>query len=426
MASVRHDTARAAAVRIVRTLRDAGHVAYFAGGCVRDELLGLTPSDYDVATDAVPDRVQRLFQRSSEVGKAFGVVIVRVNSDVIEVATFRADGDYSDRRRPDSVRFSTPEEDARRRDFTVNALFLDPDADPASNPQGLAKRPESGAVIDHVGGCADLAARVLRAVGDPDQRLAEDHLRALRAVRLAARLGFAIAPDTRAAITVHARELAGVSRERIGDELRRMLTHPARAAAAVLLRELALEAPVLGLASPPTGTLQPARLASLPPDASYPLALAAWFLDGQPALARSGIEPAVRSARSALCLSNDERTALRGILDTVVAFTSDWGLLSVARRKRTLATVAAEPAITLLAAHDPKAHALVQADRDALAATDSGISPAPLLTGDDLAALGLKPGPTFRTILEALYDAQLEEKIRTPAEARELARRLGV
>src|SRR5687768_567649 len=159
------------ALAVVRRLRDAGHVAYFAGGCVRDLLLGLEPKDYDVATDAPPERVRSLFNRTQAVGAAFGVILVRQRDSQVEVATFRSDGRYDDGRRPTGVRFTTAEEDARRRDFTINGLFLDPlDGDK---------------VIDFVGGQEDLKAGRLRAIGDPDARFAEDHLRLLRAVRFA-------------------------------------------------------------------------------------------------------------------------------------------------------------------------------------------------------------------------------------------------
>src|SRR5438067_13328797 len=162
---------------VLRGLREAGHVAYFAGGCVRDVLLGLEPKDYDVATDAHPQKVRSLFRSTAAVGQAFGVILVRLGKSVVEVATFRSDGRYVDGRRPEDVRFTTAEEDAKRRDFTINGLFFDP----------LEDR-----VIDYVGGQEDLTARRLRAIGDPWQRFEEDHLRLLRAVRFAARFDLEI------------------------------------------------------------------------------------------------------------------------------------------------------------------------------------------------------------------------------------------
>src|SRR3954471_7154893 len=167
------------ALAVVRRLREAGHVAYFAGGCVRDELLGLHPTDYDVATDAPPPRVRELFQNTQAVGAAFGVILVHHRRSVIEVATFRADLEYRDGRRPEGVRFTTAEEDAKRRDFTINGLFLDP---------------VENKIIDYVGGQEDLKAKRLRAIGDPNERFAEDHLRLLRAIRFAARFNLTIEP----------------------------------------------------------------------------------------------------------------------------------------------------------------------------------------------------------------------------------------
>lgn len=397
--------ARGVAESIVRALRTRGHTAYFAGGCVRDELLGLDPADYDVATDATPDRVRELFPRSSEVGKSFGVVIVRDRGELVEVATFRSDGTYSDRRRPDDVVFSTPEADARRRDFTVNALFLDPFAPGASR------------VIDFVGGQQDLAARVLRAVGDPGARLAEDHLRALRAVRLAARLGFAIEPATASAIAEHAADLRGVSRERVGDELRRMLSHPTRARAAELLGDLGLAAAVFGVAGHPGPS---PRLAALAPEALFPTALTGLMLD------LGASEPQIPAWRDALCLSNDERDGVRATWAALRIITQDWPGLGVAARKRAAGVSWFEGARQLVAADDPARAQAVDADRAKLASTPGGLTPEPLLTGDHLIAQGWKPGPDFKRVLDGVYDAQLEGRVRTSAEARELAERLRV
>src|SRR5439155_15020123 len=202
---------------VVRRLRDAGHVAYFAGGCVRDMLLGLTPKDFDVATDAPPQRVRELFSNTQAVGAAFGVILVRHRTSVIEVATFRTDLQYKDGRRPEGVVFTTAEEDAKRRDFTINGLFMDPlDGDK---------------VIDYVGGQEDLKDRVLRAIRDPDHRFEEDHLRLLRAIRFAARFELRIHETTAAAIGRHAEQLKRISPERIAQELRLMLIPPTRDAA---------------------------------------------------------------------------------------------------------------------------------------------------------------------------------------------------
>lgn len=200
----------AAARAIAARLREAGYTAYFAGGCVRDRLLGREPQDFDVATDAPATEVQQLFPKTVPVGVQFGVVIVLMDGEAVEVATFRSDSIYVDGRHPASVHFSSPVEDAQRRDFTINGMFLDP---------------VTGAVIDYVGGQDDLRAGIIRAIGDPQARISEDRLRMLRAVRFAARLQFGIEPATFAAIQVAAPSITDISWERIGDEIVRILTH---------------------------------------------------------------------------------------------------------------------------------------------------------------------------------------------------------
>src|SRR5689334_8290213 len=204
----------AAAEKIVRKLRERGHVAYFAGGCVRDQIMGREPSDFDVATDAPPGEVTKLFRRAKLVGQAFGVVRVGVDRAWIEVATFRREWGYADHRHPDHVQYTDAEHDARRRDFTINGLFYDP----------IDHR-----VIDFVEGQADIDRKVLRAIGEPRHRFEEDYLRMLRAVRFAARLGFTLDGPTADAIREFAPKLRGISRERIGQEVQLMLEHPARA-----------------------------------------------------------------------------------------------------------------------------------------------------------------------------------------------------
>ncbi len=209
------------AVDVVRRLQAAGHVAYWAGGCVRDLILGRTPKDYDVATDAVPDRVMALFERAVAVGKSFGVVRVPMGDSWYEVATFRQDHAYADGRHPTAISFSDPATDAQRRDFTINALFLDP---------------VRGVIIDYVNGRDDLGRRLVRTVGIAADRFREDHLRMLRAVRFAATLDFMLDPDTAAAIRATAPQLTKVSPERIRDELSRTWTEAMRAGEA--LRQL--------------------------------------------------------------------------------------------------------------------------------------------------------------------------------------------
>lgn len=430
--------ARRAATQIVNALRQHTHTAYFAGGCVRDELLGLAPSDYDIATDATPDRVRHIFPHSDLVGACFGVVLVklRVEGDpvVVEVATFRSDGPYSDSRRPDAVTFSTPEEDAKRRDFTVNALFLDP----SESVTRIAGRDIKGRVIDFVSGIADLESRTLRAVGDPDARLAEDQLRALRAVRLAAKLDLAIEASTAEAIRRNAGFLRGVSRERIGDEVRRMLAHPTRGAALALLRDLALERPVLQ--SPPdtatsrAPTLAPDRhtpgyvVARLGPDAPPMLALSAWTLDLGIPLLEAPLEGFVRTLRAALCLGNEERDELRHTLHGLRLLTDpgSWIAWNMAQRKRFASSPRYPGAVALLRAIDPARSSPIETEVARLAATFGGLRPDPLLTGDHLVEAGWTPGPAFKHVLDSVYDAQLEGRIATKAQGMELARSLSV
>lgn len=400
---------RAFALDIISTLRANGFIALMAGGCVRDALLGREPSDYDVATDAPPDRISRLFPRTAEVGACFGVVLVRSQGLTVEVATFRADGRYTDARRPDTVTFSNPADDAARRDYTVNALFWSPD-----RPTGTAfdhaqstPAPTGGWIIDFVGGLQDLDHRLIRAVGNPDQRLAEDHLRALRAVRLAAKLAFAIHPDTAAAITRHASDLRGVSRERIGEELRMMLDHPTRAGAVDALASLGLIGSVLGLEGGGSGP----ALAKISAGAGFAVALGAWLVDlGRVSPADLGV------VRKSLMLSNEEREAIAGTLASLAEVTGKWGEWGVARRKREAAKEWFGGVLEILGGVNPGLRERVKSDSDELSKTPSGIQPKPLVTGDTLTRLGLRPGPAFKKVLDAVYDAQLEDRITTEAQ----------
>ncbi|MBT3374508.1 MAG: HD domain-containing protein [Lentisphaerae bacterium] len=227
---------------VLRYLRQAGHDAFLVGGCVRDHLLGIPPKDWDIVTDAVPDQVEALFPRTVPIGKAFGVILVVGNEREYEVATFRGDGEYHDGRRPESVHFSSAEEDARRRDFTINALMYDPFED---------------RVIDYVDGRADLAAGVIRAVGVPEQRFREDALRLLRAVRFAARTGFRLEPATAAAVEGLAGTINRVSCERVGDEIRRMLSEGSARPSLELLRGTGLLTCVLPEVAAMGGVPQP-------------------------------------------------------------------------------------------------------------------------------------------------------------------------
>ena len=401
MADAPRQGAREAAAAVAARLESAGFTAYFAGGCVRDELMGHAPADYDVATAATPDQIRGVFPGARGVGEHFGVMLVRQGGRTIEVATFRGEGEYADGRRPGRVEFSDEHTDARRRDFTINGLFM---------------RPATGEVIDHVGGRADLAAGTLRAIGDADARLEEDRLRLLRAVRFAARFGMRMDAATADAVRRHAPELRGVSRERVGHEVRRMLSHATRGEAVDMIESLGL-APATLLEE---GRLEGVRVRALRADASVHLAIAAWLLDRVVASPRPE-----RLSRwtSALVLSNAEAEAVDAALRARESLRERWSGLAVAQRKRLAAEPGFADALDLLEAEgDPRA-ASVRADVAEL--STSGLAPAPLLDGHALQALGLKPGPAFRRILDAVYDAQLEGRVDSPQGARELALRIA-
>lgn len=415
------------ALVVLRRLRDNGHVAYFAGGCVRDLLLGHEPADWDVATDAVPDRVRELFPRSQSVGAAFGVILVREGPSVIEVATFRADADYSDGRRPDSVRFTSADQDAQRRDFTINGLFYDPIDEQ---------------VIDFVGGRDDVQSRILRAIGDPEVRFAEDYLRMLRAVRFAARFGLTIEPSTRASIVANAHKLPRISPERIADELRRMLVPPTRGVAWRLLAELRLLSQVFRhLPDPPVdGAFDAGRslVLRLPDDraVSFGLVLAAGVLEialhrRQTDDLRAIVEPRAlaridSALRRMLRYSNDESETMKGTLD--------FGMLlqdvrpTVAMLKRFLARRTSGDARVLLGvlrSRGPHAERIDWLLAQLEELSQEEVAPPPLITGDDLIAEGWRPGRLFKRVLDEVYDAQLESRISTRDDAMNMARQLA-
>ena len=397
---------KAAALRVVEQLQGSGFVALFAGGCVRDMLMGRDPHDYDVATSAKPEDVSGLFRRTTQVGAKFGVVLVRIGRYSIEVATFRTDGSYSDGRRPDTVVFTTPEEDARRRDFTINGMFFDPVAD---------------AVIDHVDGQADLTAGLIRAIGAPEQRFAEDHLRLLRAVRFAARLSFRIEPETWAAMCRHASDITRISPERVRMELEGILAHPRRAAAVEMLHEAGL----LAHFWPGSEALNPRisqitkTLTALPADAPFESGLAALLL----ALSRDQ----ARSACAALRCSNATEETVRWFIGTLPTLLRP-AALSLANVKRLMARPTFDHLLALFAAtltaegSDAGALEELKARTDAIAPED--VAPPPLLTGHDLQEMHLPPGPRYSIILNDVYDAQLNEEIHDRSAAIAMARKL--
>ena len=410
------------ALSIIKTLRDAGHEALLAGGCVRDMLMNHEPSDYDVATDATPEVVMSLFRRTIPVGVSFGVVRVLGPKGIgeVEVATFRSDGEYRDGRRPESVTFGNARDDAMRRDFTINGMFYDP----------IAKE-----VIDYVGGRDDLSRRVIRAIGNPRERFAEDKLRLLRAIRFASRLEFAIEPETWDAIVEMAPEVTQVSVERITQEWRRMIVDRRRAIAMTLARDAGLIAAILpeleAVADRPVSTFEGDGttwsvtldiLRWLPdwsPDGpSFPLAMAALM---------HRIEPfeAVDEVARRLKLSTEERGR---IVWLVLRIESLWEVSrgTRARLKRLLG----EPGIEDLLALGTAVGQVIRRDirqvdflryylRDQ---PDGPINPPPLISGRDLIEAGLKPGPEFSAILDRVRDAQLEGTIATKDEAIALAK----
>jgi tRNA nucleotidyltransferase/poly(A) polymerase len=403
-------TARDAALEVAQRLHDAGYVAYFAGGCVRDRLRGEEPKDYDVATDAAPQSVRTLFPAAIGVGAAFGVMLVRRHRHSVEVATFRSDGSYSDGRHPDAIRFGDPRADALRRDFTINGLFEDP---------------RRGTIIDYVGGQADLKSGLIRAIGDPLARLNEDRLRALRAVRFAARFGYLIDPLTRHAVQVTG-DLRGVSRERIGQELRRMLADPGRGAAVQALHRLGLDRAVLGEDARPA--IPTPRVQGLPAAARFEAALAAWLLDRRCAAADPAVAAEVVTLRrwgAALVLSNDELALVSAILGHIKEFEQlagaaalPWRAQPRARRKRFASSAGFAEALAILAATDGESAKSVAADVTLLATDAGGLAPPPLVTGADLiSVLRLPPGPAFKRLLREVYDAQLEGLITSREEA---------
>ena len=395
-----------AAISVVDRLRGKGHIAYLAGGCVRDLLLGVEPKDFDVATDARPAQIGSYFRKTASVGAAFGVMLVRDFGETIEVASFRSDGVYSDARRPDSIEFSSPSEDAKRRDFTINALFYDPFA------------PEAERVIDYVGGLEDIAHRVLRAVGEPGDRLREDHLRALRAVRFAAKYELTIDERTKSAIREHARELSGVSIERIGEEVRRMLLHPSRVRACEMIDELGLDDAIFGDAR----SFDSSVMQSLGDEAAYPVALAALAI-GRGFAIDDDISAMCSRYRKALDLSNADRDELRWILQSLWNFVRCWDQMSEPQQKRLASGPMSAQALQVLRAMDHARAESIIDDIETLSGRFGGLCPKPFISGADLIELGLEPGPLFKRVLDEVYDQQLEGGVQSQPEAIEFVQK---
>jgi len=435
--------ARQLAERICRVLGDAGFQAYLVGGCVRDIVLGHSAKDFDVATDARPERVQDLFPGSVGVGAAYGVILV-IDADSgakVEVATFRTDLGYSDGRRPDAVAFGTSaEEDVRRRDFTINGLLLDS---------------RDNRVLDFVGGQADLRARIVRAIGNPAERFREDKLRMLRAVRFAARFGYRIDLATFAAIQEHAGEIAAVSAERVRDELTRILTEGGARRGFTLLEEAGLLQEALPEIVRMRGVEQPAEfhpegdvwthtlllLEQLPAGTSPTLAWGALLHDvGKPstfAPPRSPgdrirfdghVEVGTRMAEEIahrLRFPGDETERVAALVAQHLRFKDVFDM-----RPATLKRFVRQPnfgehlelhRMDCLASHrNLDAYDFVRRFVEETPA--EAVRPTRLVTGDDLRTMGLAPGPVYRQILEAVEEAQLEGRLGTREQALQFVR----
>jgi tRNA nucleotidyltransferase/poly(A) polymerase len=429
------------ATSVVRRLRERGHIAYFAGGCVRDALLGFSPKDIDIATDAHPEQVQQIFTRTVPVGAKFGVIRVLENEREFEVATFRSDGAYLDGRRPETVSFSSAEEDARRRDFTINGMFYDPIAD---------------TVVDYVGGREDLERRVIRAIGAAQLRFGEDRLRLLRAVRFAAVLNFEIEGKTWNALREDAKEIYAVSPERIRDELIKILADAHRLRGFDLLDTSGLLEQILPEVSALKGCQQPPQfhpegdvfvhtrrmLEFLPADAPALLALMVLLHDiGKPPT--QTCDPAEGRIRfnghdevgasmsvavmERLRFSTDEIETVAGAVRSHMMF-KDVPKMRPAKLRRFMARDNFPLELELHRVDCLSSHGdlenfefLLQKEKEF---QNEPLIPPPLVNGHDLISLGLSPGPRFGEILEKVQTAQLEGEIRSREEALALVRKL--
>jgi tRNA nucleotidyltransferase/poly(A) polymerase len=408
--------AREFALEVVRKLRDAGYQALWAGGCVRDQLLGRHPKDYDVATSARPEQVRAVFghRKTLAIGASFGVITVIGPKHVgqLDVATFRRDAAYSDGRHPDSVTFSDAEEDAKRRDFTINGLFFDP----------LAEQ-----VIDYVGGQADLRAGVIRAIGFARDRIAEDKLRMLRAVRFAATFGFAMEATTADAIRAQASELVIVSAERIATELRRMLTLERRSLALELLRSTELLEVILPeiRSVDQTEWEQTLAIVNHLPSPTFPQAFAA-LLRSLSSFPAERLQLAEAIGRRLKLSSEESGHMLRLLREEPLLRTAS--RLTWPQLQRLIVADDAESVLQFATAVaqvlDGQAEELA-ACRRMLELPAKLLDPALLISGNDLKRLGLTPGPHFREILDQIRDAQLNSVINTTDEALDLARNLA-
>lgn len=409
---------------VVRRLRNEGHEALWAGGCVRDQLLGKLPKDYDVASTATPDEVIQIFgrRRTVSVGASFGVVMVLGPDKAagqIEVATFRSDGEYLDGRRPSSVSFCRPEEDARRRDFTINGMFFDP----------LEEK-----FIDYVGGLDDLAAGIVRAIGDPVARFTEDKLRMLRAVRFTATLGFALDAATADAVHQLRHQIRQVSEERVTQELKRMLSHSSRELSLRLLNESGLLAEILPeLFGTAGSTADSANIATICRQLKFLESdefETAWMLVLLP-LQQTNVSGKSTGEIDAACrrlkLSNEETECICWLTEAL-SILDGIRIRPLHVRKPLLAHPYSERllhASTAIAAADGRSAGDVQFCRDYLSMINrEDLCPAPFVNGQDLMALNVPQGPEFRVLLTEIRNEQLDEILTTRTAALERLREL--
>lgn len=388
---------RQAVEKVLRTLHNADHQALLAGGCVRDMLLGHRPKDYDVATDATPEAITKLFPRTLTVGAQFGVVVVLLADRQIEVATFRSDADYHDGRRPSVVHFTNAREDALRRDFTINGMFYD-----LLNEE----------VIDYVSGQADLDRGIIRAIGNPEDRFAEDHLRMLRAIRFASRLDFQIEKKTFQAIKKHAPKITDISSERIAMELEHILADPHRSRGLELAMESGLLPQIFTNLTATQIQTGIKTVGFLPTNCSFALVLATFLLSVSPT-------QAAKLCRQ-LKTSNDLRKQVVWLIEHSQKLLQAIPLTK-GRLKQWLAQPLYESLIRLLHAHlQAQSLPLTPLRQLKKQFKDLGkepISPRKILDGHDLIRLGATPGPTVGQLVEELYLAQLENHIKSKPQA---------
>lgn len=430
---------RETAIRIVRRLKEAGHEGFFVGGCVRDLLLGTEPEDFDIVTSARPEQVQALFPKTVPIGLAFGIILVIEANHPFEVATYRREGGYEDGRRPSEVFFGSAEEDVQRRDFTINGLLMDP---------------ETGEIKDFVGGQEDIKDHLIRTIGNPDERFAEDHLRLLRAIRFAVNLDFALDPETFCAIRTHAASIRRISVERIREELNKLLTRGHARRGMELLEASGLLQEIMPEVAALRGVTQPLQYHPEGDVWSHVLSMLDLFHGG------FGAEADQRLAW-AILLHDIGKAATRSADERGVHFyghaQKSVEIAAAILKRLKFATADLESVLALIRHHmifmavkDMRPHRLKRFLRmpefdlhlelhrldclgsfgmldcytfcreHLMALSREELHPPRLLTGHDLQTMGFKPGPLFKEILEALETAQLEGELATAEEARRM------